>query len=272
MSTHRGLGDPSARSACHRYGLAAFRRLFTRSAFAVDIATNSHDVLEAAAESLEPLPARTSTFDPIRFASWSQPEGNLSEPPLHRTPGTSLRGRLRSRTTSRASICSAARRMMFRFPRRPQPTTTWLRWFCVESLAYLLLAQRYLVPVHAACVERNGTGVLLCGAAGAGKSTLTFACARAGWTCVTDDCTWLLPDSTERDRHRPPLAGAIPPGCSFAVSRAGRSHRCGRAQRQNLASRCRSARFPESARPRGRRSDALVFLERGPARSRGWRR
>src|SRR5262249_32760300 len=26
----------------------------------------------------------------------------------------------------------------------------------------------------------------------------SYACARAGWTFVSDDCTWLMPDSAER--------------------------------------------------------------------------
>ncbi len=65
----------------------------------------------------------------------------------------------------------------------------------MESLAYTLLAQRYIVPVHAACVDRDGAGILLCGSACAGKSTLAYACARAGWTYVTDDCVFLLADS-----------------------------------------------------------------------------
>jgi hypothetical protein len=70
----------------------------------------------------------------------------------------------------------------------------WMRWFFLDALAYILLAQRYTVPVHAACVARHETGVLLCGRSGAGKSTLSFACARAGWTFLSDDGTWLLPD------------------------------------------------------------------------------
>ena len=49
---------------------------------------------------------------------------------------------------------------------------SWLRWFFVESLAYTLLAQRYVVPVHAACIARDGAGLLLCGSSAAGKSTL----------------------------------------------------------------------------------------------------
>jgi hypothetical protein len=74
----------------------------------------------------------------------------------------------------------------------------WLRWFFIESAAYVLLTQRHIVPIHAACIAREGAGILLSGASGAGKSTLSYACARAGWTFVSDDATWLLPDQPER--------------------------------------------------------------------------
>ena len=67
-----------------------------------------------------------------------------------------------------------------------------LRWFFVEPIAYVLMAQRYVAPLHAASIARHGTGILLCGASGAGKSTLAFAAACAGWTFLSDDCTWLL--------------------------------------------------------------------------------
>src|SRR2546430_3834288 len=74
----------------------------------------------------------------------------------------------------------------------------WVRWHFLEGLVYMMLAQRHVVPVHAACVARHGCGVLLCGASGAGKSTLAYACARAGWTFIADDSVMLLPDSTDR--------------------------------------------------------------------------
>jgi hypothetical protein len=83
---------------------------------------------------------------------------------------------------------------------------TWLRWFYVESMAYTLLAQRHVVPAHAACIARNGHGILLCGVSGAGKSTLAYACARAGWTFLSDDCTWLLPGQCREAIGRPQQA------------------------------------------------------------------
>jgi hypothetical protein len=60
------------------------------------------------------------------------------------------------------------------------------------------IAARYATPVHAACVTMNGRGVLLCGDSGAGKSTLAYACARSGWTYVSDDGTYILDGGIDR--------------------------------------------------------------------------
>jgi hypothetical protein len=54
------------------------------------------------------------------------------------------------------------------------------------------VATRFTTPIHAGCVSLNGKGVLLCGDSGAGKSSLSYACARAGWTYITDDASYLL--------------------------------------------------------------------------------
>src|SRR5579862_5555071 len=75
----------------------------------------------------------------------------------------------------------------------------YLRYHFLDAIAYQLTAAVYMTPVHAACVAREGRGVLLCGDSGAGKSTLAYACARRGWTYVTDDASYLV---RERAAHR----------------------------------------------------------------------
>ncbi|HSP66936.1 MAG TPA: hypothetical protein VLN48_04370 [Bryobacteraceae bacterium] len=66
----------------------------------------------------------------------------------------------------------------------------WFRHQLLECLVLTALDTVYFVGLHAACVVPPGhgkPGVLLCGVSGSGKSTLAYACARSGWTFVSDD-------------------------------------------------------------------------------------
>ncbi|HXP85412.1 MAG TPA: hypothetical protein VN841_11870 [Bryobacteraceae bacterium] len=69
----------------------------------------------------------------------------------------------------------------------------WFRWHLLEPLVLAALDHVFFTPLHAACVSRNGRSVLLCGDSGAGKSCLTYACVRRGWTLVSDDAVHLAP-------------------------------------------------------------------------------
>jgi len=70
--------------------------------------------------------------------------------------------------------------------------TEFFRYHFLEAMAWCLLDTRHLVSVHAACVALDGRGVLLAGDSGAGKSSLSYACARRGWTYTSDDGTSLV--------------------------------------------------------------------------------
>ena len=74
----------------------------------------------------------------------------------------------------------------------------FLRSHHLHSCMYVMLWHAHMTMVHAACVSLNGRGVLLCGASGAGKSCLSFACARQGWTFITDDGVSLVRQSKNR--------------------------------------------------------------------------
>jgi hypothetical protein len=71
----------------------------------------------------------------------------------------------------------------------------YFRYHLLESAAMALISGAYAPALHAACVSRHGRGMLLCGRSGAGKSSLAYACARAGWTYTTDDSSYLLLDA-----------------------------------------------------------------------------
>lgn len=48
-----------------------------------------------------------------------------------------------------------------------------------------------LVPVHCACLELDGDGLLIAGVSGAGKSTLSVALSENGFSYISDDWTYI---------------------------------------------------------------------------------
>ena len=74
----------------------------------------------------------------------------------------------------------------------------YFRYHFLDSLVYSMLGALYLTPIHAACVTLDGSGVLLCGDSGSGKTSLAYACAKKGWTYVADDASHLLRPGTDR--------------------------------------------------------------------------
>jgi hypothetical protein len=88
----------------------------------------------------------------------------------------------------------------------------------LEAAPACQLCTRFTTPIHAACVVLDGRGVLLCGDSGAGKTSLSYACARAGWQFVADDTSFLLHRETTRRvignyhqvRFRPSAAELFP--------------------------------------------------------------
>ena len=72
----------------------------------------------------------------------------------------------------------------------------------LEPLAYLMLAARYMLIVHASCVALRGRAILLSGDSGAGKTCLAYACARAGWTFLSGDATQIRASGRRSKHHR----------------------------------------------------------------------
>jgi hypothetical protein len=163
--------------------------------FRVDIATNSREVLDAASESWGMYGAEFASR-PVQLRIVVRPGGDRAPDPVVRTQRHYF-----SIVSDRDNFAVYDSHTFFGYcfvTERTAADRAWFRFSYLETMAYMLLAQRYAMPVHAAAVEREGTGVLLYGLSGAGKSTLAWACARAGWTYVTDDGAWLLPGAEDR--------------------------------------------------------------------------
>jgi hypothetical protein len=201
--TVKGLGNKPADPLLHDVDLPLTGTYFAQG-FPVQIATNSRHVLEAAAESWG-MYQREFDAESVELRIVVQPEGDLAPDPVFRAQRHYF-----SIVSDRDNYAFYDSRAMFACCFVSEKTAgehAWFRYYFLETMVYMLLAQRYIVVVHAACVARDGSGVLLCGWSGAGKSTLAFACARAGWTFVADDSTWLLPGTEDRTAvGRPHLA------------------------------------------------------------------
>lgn len=96
--------------------------------------------------------------------------------------------------------------------------TEYFRQCLLDVMIYPLLEIRHLITLHAACVMFKGKGILLAGNSGAGKSSLAYACARRGWTYVSDDASAFVRRSIKptvighphRFRFREPVGELFP--------------------------------------------------------------
>jgi hypothetical protein len=174
-----------------------FRDTFYPLGFPLEIVTNSEDVLTAAAASWHGF---VKLFDtpPIRLKVIVR-EGRSSECPP--APICRVQEHLYSNIADAENFAVIDLLRGFStiwLTEAAVEHRNYLRYFFLESSAMCLLASSHTTAIHAACVERAGSGILLCGDSGAGKSSLAYACARAGWTYITDDGCFMVNGRDDR--------------------------------------------------------------------------
>jgi hypothetical protein len=165
--------------------------------FSVEVSTNSKHVLSAAEMSWGYWPHRI--FDKPSLAIHLVVTGERKGNSL---PAPSFRGQKHLMSVvadaQNYAVCDLNQGFAFAWLTEDAVSNLpYLRYHFLEGIALTMLAARYVVPLHAACVERYGKAVLLCGNSGAGKSSLAYACARAGWRFLSDDASYLV---CQRDR------------------------------------------------------------------------
>jgi hypothetical protein len=164
--------------------------------FRLNLASNSRHVINAAAEAWGGY-AEEFTTAPVEVRIVVQPEGELADS----QPCFRGQGELFSIVYDRHNFGVYDTRSLSGYCFVSEKTAAdpvRLRVHFLEAMVYSMLAQSHAVPMHAAAVTRGGKGYLLCGVSGAGKSSLAFACARAGWGFVSDDATWLAAETRGR--------------------------------------------------------------------------
>jgi hypothetical protein len=173
------------------------RRTFFPLGYPLVLETNSLDVIHAAEEGWGAF-ERMFNQEPVRLCL-GVAEGDSESP----APGSVVRARehLMSIVADPENfmLCDFDRGFAFGWVTRSTAADhPLLRYQFLTAGGATLAEQWALAPLHAALVVRNGTGVMLCGDSFAGKSTLAYACARAGWTYVSDDGTFLVRDRDDR--------------------------------------------------------------------------
>jgi len=173
------------------------RRTFYPYGFPLVLETNSEDVLQAAGEGWGSF-TQINDDAPVRICLGVR-EGE-GEALLDRSVIRS-RGHLMSivGNADNFAVCDFDRGFAFGWV-TPEVAADHplLRYRFLLAAAATLVEQRWLAAMHGALIVRSGVGVMLCGDSFTGKSTLAYACARAGWTLVSDDGTHLVRSRTDR--------------------------------------------------------------------------
>jgi hypothetical protein len=159
--------------------------------FAVEVSTNSAEVLVAAEESWGRF-RKAFSDPPVRLDIGVIADDSKECPPA---PGCRARGNLLTTIADAKNYVVSDLNRGFAFAWLTQAAVehrAYLRYYFLEATALTLLDALYLTPLHAACVEIEGQGLLLCGESGAGKSSLAFACARKGWKYLSDDSSAIV--------------------------------------------------------------------------------
>jgi hypothetical protein len=173
------------------------RRTFFPLGYPLILETNSHDVIRAAEEGWGAF-EQMLVEEPVRVCLGVSDGG--SESPL---PSSVVRAREHLMSIiadpENFMLCDFDRGFSFGWVTRSTAADhPVLRYQFLTAGGETLAEQRALAPLHGALVVRNGTGVMLCGDSFAGKSTLAYACARAGWTYVSDDGAFLVRGRDDR--------------------------------------------------------------------------
>jgi len=175
-----------------------FRRVYYPLGFPLELQTNSRDVIEAASEGWG-LFSQAFEIAPLRL-SLGVREAQNSEP-------LPLKSTFIAREHLLAIVADAANFVMCDFDQSfsfgwitsaVASDYATLRYRILIPPTMMMAEQLALAPLHGALIARNDCGVLLCGESFAGKSTLAYACARSGWTYISDDGTFLVRNRSDR--------------------------------------------------------------------------
>jgi hypothetical protein len=189
----RALEDP----VLSRFELG-HRRLFYPLGFPLELQTNSRQVIDAASEHWGMF---SKNFDiaPMRLALGVREVAEAEPLPENSTALSREHLLTVIANADNFMVCDFLQAYSFGWVTSALAADAdMLRYRFLTPAAFMMAQQLALATLHGALIARGDCGVLLCGESFAGKSTLAYACARAGWTYISDDGTFLARDRSDR--------------------------------------------------------------------------
>ena len=178
------MADPFHREA--QLDLQAF---YYPLGFPLQLKTNSKEIL-AAADSLWSGASKLFDEPPFELRVIVDPGESIPAPPVYRSQAhlmTAISG------PDNFGVCDYTQNLAFcRLTESASKMRDFVVYWYLKALINYAFTQLYLTPIHGACIALEGRGVLICGASGSGKTTLAYACARKGWTYISDNESWLV--------------------------------------------------------------------------------
>jgi hypothetical protein len=186
------FGDPiKAHAKLERHAM------FYPLGFPVSVMTNSQAVLDVAQEAWGSFAHRFDT-KPVRLKVAVAEDKSRVCPP---TPVCRMRDHMMTNVADEENFAVTDFSMLLSSIWATEAAVRhrdYFRYFFLDSTALGCISSAHATAIHAGCVALDDDGVLLCGDSGAGKTTLSYACARAGWTYVTDDGSYLVHGEPDR--------------------------------------------------------------------------
>jgi hypothetical protein len=164
---------------------------FRPMGFQLRIVSNSRAVIEAAEASFGLFgPAVPSGAPDLEFRLHGHEidDGAPGDPILR------IEEPLVYQTTGRDSVLVADRERGLAygyFSRTTLEDPAFFRWHFLDLVLFFMLEWRGFLGIHGAAICKNGRAVLLRGPSGQGKSTLTYAGARARFQALAEDVVWI---------------------------------------------------------------------------------
>lgn len=165
--------------------------MFYPLGFPVSVLTNSVSVLDAAREGWGKFEHQFDTTPICLKIAVAEDESRVCPP----TPVCRMRGHMITNVADDGNLAVTDLSRLFSaiwVTEAAVRHSDYFRYFFLDSTALGCVSSVHATAIHAGCVALGDEGVLLCGDSGAGKTTLSYACARAGWTYVTDDGSYLV--------------------------------------------------------------------------------